>query len=180
MGLFDFFKKKRAISPKTQLMIDRIKERSNNTELIKEGNATGTLSRKQAKTKATELLQSGKLNEAITFYTGFKRNNHYKGKGSGFFLEFSENDLRAMFDKIRKTKVFDEIGLPAEHINKFREVFYELYLFGDVDLQKRFDNIFPGSSAIVKKSSRIKNKDVPFLDLKNLIKGDKIVKINYK
>lgn len=178
MGLFDFFNRKRGISPKTQTMIDRIKEKYSSQEektIVKKDHED----KREARAKATAMIYEGNLNGAIEFYTNFKANNQYKGKGSGFFLEFSESELKKIFIKIKNTTVFSDIGLPGPYINRFRDVFYELYLFGDINLEKRFEDILPGSVDIIKKSRIIKNKDVPFVDIKNKIRGFKVFKHKY-
>ena len=178
MGLFDFFKRKRRISPKTQIMIDRIKENSSSQEektVVKNDH----VDKKAARAKATAMIYEGNLNGAIEYYTNFKANYQYKGKGSGFFLDFSENELKEIFNKIKITTVFSDIGLPGPYINRFRDVFYELYLFGDFNLEKRFEDILPGSVDIIKKSRIIKNKDGPFVDIKNRIRGFKVFNHNY-
>lgn len=290
MGLFDFFKKKGNISPKTQMMINRIKERSEyvpterermlfldmvkgkrvehifygNTSLIQEnkrdslkkwlydsikeniisitsGNESiaQSLSKKElvsiceknglavsgnkidlvnrianldpmkfesfeisdwflltdkgkeqliqfkeqelsnksnARNIAYNLLLLEKIEEAVRVYVNFEES--YPFKHSGFFMSYSKKELIEILNEIKRTDIFDKIGFPKQYVNKFKVIMSEYYLFKDVILENRFEDIMPGSIELIKRCSLIKNKDYPFIDLKNLIRGYKIYKHN--
>jgi hypothetical protein len=122
------------------------------------------------------LLLNNKQNEALKLFDMFRMSYPFKRNGDGFFISFSIDELKKIISEIRSTNVFDKIGFPKIYGNAFKTVLCVSYLFGGVDLHAKFEEIMEGSVDFLKRSNLIKNKDLPFVDLNNLIRGYQVRK----
>lgn len=101
-------------------------------------------------------------------------------KGKGFFMSYSDNELISLLIKIRSSKVMESMGFTVEETNKATAMMCLFYCIPTFDINAKLKEIIPNIESRLVSSTKIKNKDLPFLDLKNLMKGDRVVKAKRK
>jgi len=121
------------------------------------------------------LLLNDKQKEAIILFEMYRVSYPFKRR-EGFFINYNNKEIAKLIRKIRSSDVFDEIGFPKIYVNAFKTVLCISHMFGDVILEDKFEEIMPGSVEFIKRSKLIKNKDYPFMDLDNLIRGMEVYK----
>lgn len=129
----------------------------------------------EIKASAYNLLMSNQITNSIDL--AIKHKNSHPFNKSDFFINFSKENLEDIISRINSSNVFDKIGFDKDYVTTFKSVYCMYYLFPDIILQDRFEEILPGSVKFIKKSTLIKNKDIPFVDLNNLLRGYKVKKV---
>lgn len=114
------------------------------------------------------LINESKFTEAIKYS---REVYNPTGKGKGFFINYTDKELLDIIKSIKKCKSLSKMGFDKIEINTIKNEYCLYYLIPTFDIKKRLIELIPNIEERLVKSPIIKNKDIPFVDLKNILRG---------
>lgn len=120
-----------------------------------------------------DLIYSYNVKQAICL-----ANQNYKpdNKGKGFFINYSGKELVDLVHKIRYSKIMLKMGFTQLEMDFVTTTLCVHYCVPNFDLISTIEGKIPDIESRLKKSKYIVHKDLPLMDLKNLLKGEEIRK----
>lgn len=121
--------------------------------------------------KLYALLYSFNFNEALRLSKDIYKPSE---KGKGFFITHSDDELLDKIKAIRKCDILLGMGFTEKESSMIKTIFCVFYLVPKFNLNQMLSDSIENIEIRLKKSSKIKNKDIPFRDLKCLLLGEKL------
>lgn len=126
------------------------------------------------KQEVQKLFDLNQIEDACYNVTRYKES--YPFNDTGFGISFSGKDLYDICILIKKSDVFKRIGLPKEHHNAMSNVMCMYFSFADFNYKEKLEEIYSEFEELLIKSDVVKNKDLPFADFANYIRGYEVAK----
>lgn len=126
----------------------------------------------QFKKEIKLMFDSNKIKKACIKVNKF--NESYPFDRDGFFHYYSYKELYDLCLKIKKSDIFNIIALPKAYHDTLRTTLYMYYSFKDFNYEQKFEEIYNGFEQLLIKSDIVKNKDFPFMDFNDYIRGYRI------
>lgn len=120
------------------------------------------------------LLYNFRFKEALNLSKELYKPKHVD---KGFFITYTDSQLLSMVKTIRSSDSIANMGFTNSEQAIIKTMFCTYYMCPNFSLNEKLISSIDDIENKLRKSSKIKNKYVPFLDLKNLLKGEVVKKI---
>jgi hypothetical protein len=128
------------------------------------------------KEEVYKMFESNETENACYNVTKFKES--YPFNRSDFFTVYTGEELYDICLRIKKSNILKKIGVPKSYNKTLQNTMCMYYCFMDFNYKEKFEEIYNGFEQLLIKSDIIKNKDFPFSDFENYIRGQKIGKFS--
>lgn len=119
------------------------------------------------------LLHNFRFNEAIKLSKEIYKPS---GKGKCFFITYTDEQLLNITKHISGNDILLNMGFSQNESSIIKTIFCVYFLCPVFNLNDKLSSSISDLESRLKKSSKIKNKDIPIVDLKNLLKGEVVKK----
>lgn len=123
------------------------------------------------------LFLLGNISSACENVITFKKS--YPFKKPDFYLSYSCEELNDLCKIIRTSDILEIIGVPDMYNNAILSIVCMYYSFGDFKIEKKIEEAYPEFEMLLNASELIVNKDFPYMDFNNIIRGYPAVKIRH-
>lgn len=117
------------------------------------------------------LFASNKLSDACYLVTVFKESHPFNNVGASLFISYTGNELFDICKAIKNNDILELIGIPEVYREPILITMCMYYSFGDFDYKLKIKETCNDFEEMLIKSVLVKNKEFPYIDFQDLIRG---------